>query len=271
MNEKEYIPYSYIVKQKDTGLWYYGIEYAQKSKIANPENLWKTYFTSSKEVHTLIEEYGIDSFDAEVRQTFKTAEEANKWEKKVLSKIFKWKNNINKNAGGYITNKGMIYVNNGKEQMMVYPEHIPEGYKPGKLDKYIRYGYSTSKGLKEFWDNADEQWKQERNKKVSERTKEVMNNMDENKKYEMEVKRSFGQNGYHFIMLVNPNGEQYLFKNKKDAKTFLKNNDLSTKILDKEGIFLNDGSLLRRTSQKIKDKYKNSVNWGYYKMKRIKI
>jgi len=83
-----YIPYTYYIIHRPTGLRYYGVKVAKhKRNIANPATFWVTYFTSSKKVHELIKEYGKDSFDVEVRRTFHTANEALSWEANVLRKL----------------------------------------------------------------------------------------------------------------------------------------------------------------------------------------
>jgi len=44
-----YQPYTYLIKFLPTGQVYYGSSYANnKHKVSNPEQLWITYFTSSK-------------------------------------------------------------------------------------------------------------------------------------------------------------------------------------------------------------------------------
>ena len=55
------------IKHNPTNTLYYGVQY---SKNCNPTNLWKTYFTSSEYVSSLIKEYGKDSFSYEIRKTF---------------------------------------------------------------------------------------------------------------------------------------------------------------------------------------------------------
>lgn len=83
-NDIYYIPYTYLIKFKPTGQVYYGVRYA---KGCVPDDLWKTYFTSSKVVKSLIEEYGIDAFDYEVRKTFENGDSARAWEKRVLKTL----------------------------------------------------------------------------------------------------------------------------------------------------------------------------------------
>lgn len=81
---KHHTPYVYLVASRVTGMKYYGARYAAGCA---PEDLWSTYFTSSKEVHQLIEKHGVDSFDREVRKTFDTAQDAINWEGRVLRRL----------------------------------------------------------------------------------------------------------------------------------------------------------------------------------------
>lgn len=79
-----YTPFTYCLTFLLIGKRYYGVRYA---KGCHPDQLWTTYFTSSKTIKALIEEYGEDSFTFEIRKTFKTREEALSWETKFLTKI----------------------------------------------------------------------------------------------------------------------------------------------------------------------------------------
>jgi len=95
------IPYTYFVLHLPTGLKYYGSKYG---KGADPKTFWKLggYFTSSTNVKKLIEEYGIESFTAEVRKIFKTPDEALKYEYRFLKKVnaLNKKDWLNENIGG---------------------------------------------------------------------------------------------------------------------------------------------------------------------------
>jgi hypothetical protein len=142
-----YQPYTYLIRFKPTGQIYYGSSYANKSKIANPSQLWTSYFTSSKIIKQLITEYGTDSFEVEVRQIFESPEQAINWEHKVLSK-FDAKNNpvwINENNGdkkfkndGHseetrqkisLSNKGQISNRKGKPLSEEHKKKIAESNK----------------------------------------------------------------------------------------------------------------------------------------------
>lgn len=77
-------PFSYFLYHKPTGLKYYGIRHGRNS---HPNQLWTTYFSSSKIVKQLIADYGLDSFEYEIRKTFKTSSQALLWEHKVLRRL----------------------------------------------------------------------------------------------------------------------------------------------------------------------------------------
>lgn len=67
-------------------MWYYGSEYGNISKIANPINLWHKYFTSSKHV-LLTREYCGEPDIIEIRKTFNDKNSCILWEEKVLRRL----------------------------------------------------------------------------------------------------------------------------------------------------------------------------------------
>jgi hypothetical protein len=77
--------YTYYLYHIPTGKKYYG------SRVANTcdpeEDLWKIYFSSSVLVEALIKQYGADSFQAIVRKTFDTDQEARDWEDHVQHRL----------------------------------------------------------------------------------------------------------------------------------------------------------------------------------------
>lgn len=101
---QEYIPYCYLIGWTNLNKWYYGSEYSQKTKIANPSNLFNnmspySYKTSSKEVQRIIEQHGVPDVIS-IRKTFKTSQECRAWEHKVLRRMDvihseKWINKTN--------------------------------------------------------------------------------------------------------------------------------------------------------------------------------
>lgn len=59
--------YVYKVTNKKTGHFYYGSRTNNVRHGRTPEeDLWKYYFTSSKRIKDMIEDYGIDSFNVEI-------------------------------------------------------------------------------------------------------------------------------------------------------------------------------------------------------------
>lgn len=77
------IPYTYMIKWTGRGMSYYGVRYSQRSC---PEDLWVSYFTSSKRVSEYRAEHGEPDV-VQVRRVFATAEAARRWECALLRRI----------------------------------------------------------------------------------------------------------------------------------------------------------------------------------------
>lgn len=84
---KATIPYTYRITHLPSKKWYYGVRYAIG---CSPDDLFVTYFTSSKIIKGLIKEDGVKSFSVEIRKTFNDVNSARMWENKVLRKILNW-------------------------------------------------------------------------------------------------------------------------------------------------------------------------------------
>ena len=67
-------PYTYIITYTSTGEFYIGSRSANRTSAAN--DLWHTYFTSSKLINERIKSEGTDCFTAQVIDEFETPEEA---------------------------------------------------------------------------------------------------------------------------------------------------------------------------------------------------
>lgn len=78
------IYYTYLLKHISTNTFYYGVRFAEG---CHPEEFWKTYFTSSKRVAKMREQYGDNSFEFEIRKTFNCKQKAIDWESKVLTRM----------------------------------------------------------------------------------------------------------------------------------------------------------------------------------------
>lgn len=93
------IPYTYLIGWTKQNIWYYGARY---SKTCSPDDLWNTYFTSSKRVKELRKEIGEPDV-VKVRRIFKTREQTWRCEVKVLTHIKNTKtlnNWLNRSIGG---------------------------------------------------------------------------------------------------------------------------------------------------------------------------
>lgn len=99
----EYVPYCYLIGWSKLDTWYYGVEYAKNTqRVANPANLWSTYFTSSRHVKNFVQKHG-DPDVIQVRKTFSSRTQAQYWEHTVLRrmKIRLKQNWLNVNPGGF--------------------------------------------------------------------------------------------------------------------------------------------------------------------------
>lgn len=79
-------PYVYLLKNKTTGLFYYGLRFG---KNCHPDDFWVEYFTSSKLVKDLINKHGKSDFEFEIRRKFESKESAINWEQKVIRRLAK--------------------------------------------------------------------------------------------------------------------------------------------------------------------------------------
>lgn len=109
------IPYTYLIKFIPTDQVYYGVRY---KKGCHPKEFWQEngYFTSSKVVHELIDEYGPEWFEYEIRQTFDDVNKALLWEETVLQRMEVVKSNkwLNRTDRKIFDNRGVKKT----------PEHI---------------------------------------------------------------------------------------------------------------------------------------------------
>lgn len=90
--------YTYLIGWSTYNKFYYGARWAENCV---PEDLWKTYFTSSKHVKKFREKYGEPDI-VQVRKTFNSVEACRTYEYKVLARLNvlnedKW---LNKNING---------------------------------------------------------------------------------------------------------------------------------------------------------------------------
>lgn len=77
------MPYTYLIGWRSMDVWYYGVRYA---KGCSPDDLWKTYFTSSKRVAEFRAANGEPDV-IEVRKTFDSPGDARRWEERVLDRV----------------------------------------------------------------------------------------------------------------------------------------------------------------------------------------
>lgn len=141
---KDRIPFTYLLKFKPTGQYYYGSRY---SKHCHPSQLWTTYYTSSKVIKQLIKEHGVDSFEVKITKIFDDKYEARMWEHRLLEKVKasknpKWLNQHN-GSGDFINKGGLIFSESHRKKLSESQRGKP---KPGTAKAMI--GNNHNKGKK---------------------------------------------------------------------------------------------------------------------------
>jgi hypothetical protein len=146
-------PYTYYLFHKPTKTHYYGVRTA---KQCNPNELWKTYFSTSKIVKSLREQYGDDSFIYEVRKTFDRPEEALKWETNFLTRInaAERKDWLNRhNGGNKFTTTSKSSWNKGISHSELVRKKIAEKRKLYVGENHPMYGKNHSEESKRKMSN----------------------------------------------------------------------------------------------------------------------
>jgi hypothetical protein len=77
------LPYTYLIGWSNLNIWYYG---RRTAKNCHPSELWKKYFTSSKEVAKFRKDHGEPDI-IQVRKTFTDPKKCSLWECRLLKKI----------------------------------------------------------------------------------------------------------------------------------------------------------------------------------------
>lgn len=78
-----YKPYTYLIGWSKLNVYYYGVRF---SKGCSPDDLWKTYFTSSKHVSNFRKQNGEPDIIS-IRKIFDCADKARLWEHKVIRRL----------------------------------------------------------------------------------------------------------------------------------------------------------------------------------------
>jgi len=76
-------PYTYLICWSALDIKYYGVRYATG---CHPNDLWQTYFTSSRHVLEFVQKHGAPDI-IEIRKTFNNCTQARLWETRVLKRL----------------------------------------------------------------------------------------------------------------------------------------------------------------------------------------
>lgn len=146
-----YQPYTYLVGWTAINKWYYGVRTA---KTANPKDLWVSYFTSSKFVKKIRNQFGEPDV-VKIRKTFSCSNEALIWELKVLTRLNAAENEnwLNKHNGGKnFSTAGKtweeILGEEKSKNMRIIRKHQPRNFSGLPGEKNPMYGKKHSEKTK---------------------------------------------------------------------------------------------------------------------------
>ena len=158
-----YQSYVYKVTNRITNQFYYGsrTENVRKKRLPE-EDLWKHYFTSSKKVKDLINEYGIDSFDVEILSKHDSYEDCFWEEQRLIKESKDHPNRLNKAWVDPDTGKKVLTTwNETEEEKKLRIEKMALN-KKGRFNSNGHYGLKhteeTKKKIAEQkgWKHTDE-------------------------------------------------------------------------------------------------------------------
>ena len=187
----KYLAYTYLIKCPNDKS-YYG--YRSANETSPEDDLWKHYFTSSKVIQELREQYSDDQFIATIDKTFATAEEAFEYETKFL------KENDCVNSDDWLNRNcfPMFQDNTGRKLPERSEEHrrkLSEAAKGRKLSEETRRKMSEAKRKlpersEEHRRNISEALK---GRKLSEETRRKMSEAKKGRKFTEEHRRKISE------------------------------------------------------------------------------
>lgn len=201
-------PYTYLIKHKSTSKLYYGLRYAKNCK---PSDLWESYFTSSSDVKQLVEQYGADDFEVQIRRVFDCPYKAIEWEKKVLRrmKVIGRDDFINRNIPG-----SSMFKHSEETKMKMRKPKSDEFRQKARLRKQseaTRQKISESrKGMKFSEEHKQALSAARRNRKTQPR--QGINHSEKSRKKIADTlkKKKWMNNGEYSAFVSPENFEQYL-------------------------------------------------------------
>lgn len=157
---KDRTPFTYVITNTITNKKYYGCRYA---KGCHPNDLWNTYFTSSKIIKKLIADLGSGCWLVEIRQIFNDITDCKYWEERVLRKLKiptnpKW---YNQSIGGrtfLLQGESLEQQKKAVSAKMIWLHEQPE-YKEYRKEiqknRWSKTGSKEqhSKTIKEYWND----------------------------------------------------------------------------------------------------------------------
>ncbi len=147
----DYQPYTYFIKWSDSGVWYYGVEYAEITKTAHPSNLWVSYFTSSKAVSEYRSIHGEPDI-IQIRRIFSDSDSAILWEARFLQRVNAASNplSLNGHNSDGLSFKNKIVSEETRDKISAIHKGIPKSPETRAKQSIARKKYYNSEEGKEW-------------------------------------------------------------------------------------------------------------------------
>jgi hypothetical protein len=172
--KRKFTPYTYLICWTALGLSYYGVRYARR---CHPSELMVSYFTSSKRVKKLIEDFGLPDV-IEIRREFESVTEARQWEHRVLKRLKViekdwWINRTdNVSIAPMIGEENPMHGRTGEKHHRYGTTHSDEtkrliGIKSENREASEETRQLISQNSKAMWEQMSEEQRRERNSATS--------------------------------------------------------------------------------------------------------
>ena len=184
-------PYVYLIGWKKLDVWYAGVRYKRN---CHPDDLWKTYFTSSKYVKEFVKNNGNPDV-LKILKVFETEDQARNYEQDYLNEqdVLNKSNWLNRAIGGHNAGtKGLIMTEETKRKISL-SKLGKTGKTPTK--EHVKKQKDTYK--KNYYSNYEENFKKKSLQlsgiKRSEKQKLKLSELNTGKKLKDETKEKIGK------------------------------------------------------------------------------
>lgn len=185
------MPYTYLIGWTNLNKWYYGCRYADG---CSSDDLWKTYFTSSKYVFNFRKENGEPDI-IKIRKVFDCKIDSLEWEGRVLRKLWNRREHwLNRkfDSTKYIIDKDTIQSNilSKKNRSSERQEEIVKNISAGSKQGHRNRNNETKKRVSNLAKEQAKNRPESVNIQISESVKKIIENRSDEEWQKIEGKKA---------------------------------------------------------------------------------